>query len=145
MCTAANRPRANPPILSESLFDVRDIERDAFWEGRAVTTGLWLGALYVLISIGALLWFASTSYTSISELPVSYRRLVILIGTFVSTGPPAYFWLEAKAFDWWLNQKITDVEKQKRLRETYKLNVENGKAFWAGILAVYAAVLLKWG
>ncbi len=103
--------------------------------------------VYLAIAFWALFTFTQSPFNG------ACRNLSIAIGIIVSAGPPLYFWLEARAFDWWLNRKFPNVENeeqnernkegQKLFRETYKLNADNLKAFWAGILAVYAAVLWK--
>jgi hypothetical protein len=40
-------------------------------------------------------------------------------------------------------RQTTPEQEEKRFRETFKLNADGEKAFWAEIVAVYAAVLLK--
>ena len=125
-------------------------DRGDFWEGCedfAKYAYRLLSISYLLIALVALVVFSGSPFKKIAELGACQRSIVIVFGIIVSAGPPLYFWFEARAFDWWLNQKFpgvrepTDVEKQKQFRETYKLNADNSKAFWAGILAVYAAVL----
>lgn len=147
--TAANQDATNisngikgyPWDANGWLFDVGNTGRDSFWEKRAMTTCAVAAVFYVIVSFGALAYYAGMDMNA-AQFHGRWRLLAIGIGVFVSAGPPLFFWSEARAFDRWLNAKIPDVEKQKSWRETYKLNADNARAFWAAVLAVYAAVLL---
>ena len=122
------------------LFNVNDINRTGFWEGRAMKTCFWLSLLYVFVTFGTIFVYAIFGIR-LSCLRSWRLLLALAIGVFVSAGPPYFYWLEAKAFDRWLILKTDDADLQKGWRETYKLNADNGRAFWVAMLAVYSAML----
>jgi hypothetical protein len=62
-----------------------------------MTTCNVLGICYALITLGALVVFSLSSVKNISELHGWWRILALAVGIIVSAGPPAFFWLEAKA------------------------------------------------
>jgi hypothetical protein len=130
------------------LFELDRTDRGDFWEGRTLTANKWAATVYLVIAFGALIIFALTDHHSkldLFSLMPSERLLLIGLGVVVTAGPPAWFWVEARAFDYWVNKKCKDDDKaEKRFRETFKVNADNEKAFWAAIVAVYAAVLIKW-
>ncbi len=127
-------------------FDKNGTERDNFWEGRALATNKLAGLIYLLVALGALIIFALfAGETKLVCLKPWGRLLVIAVGLFVSAGPPAWFWAEARAFDYWVNTKCKEEDGlAKRLRETFKVKAATEGAFWAAIVAGYGAVLLKW-
>jgi hypothetical protein len=130
--------------IKQALFDVSDSKRNEFWSGRALRANQWASAIYLLIAFGPLIafaWWHCPAKLDFATLPRIDRLLLLLLGVIVSAGPPAWFWLEARAFDDWANAKSDATAKQ--LRETFKLNADGERAFWAAIVAVYAAVLLK--
>jgi hypothetical protein len=133
-------------VLLRDPFEKDGTDRDNFWEGRALKSNNLAARAYLIFALGALALFALfAGETRLACLRPWQRLLVIGVGVVVSAGPPAWFWAEARAFDHWVNRKCKDEDVlAKRLRETFKVNADNEKAFWAAIVAVYAAVLLKW-
>jgi hypothetical protein len=56
---------------------------------------------YVVIALGALLLYAYYGHdTKLWSYTRCQRILLILIALVVSAGPPAWFWAEARAFDY---------------------------------------------
>jgi hypothetical protein len=141
--------------IGQKLFEPDNMQKSGFWEGTAMKTGWWGALLYAIVAVGAPVVFAVSGVNPLKLLNVAelmnparwQLALAVFTATIVSAGPPAFFWFEAKAFNVWLNRKFHDAEdeEQKQSRElwkeTYKLNVENGKDFWKAVLAVYAGII----
>jgi hypothetical protein len=137
------------PILNMKMvtriFDLDETKRDDFFEGSALKWSKRASVVYVSVAISSLVAYAIVGSERVQALPPGLRIACVLVGFFVSAGPPAWLWMEARAFDIWIWKKFPeDPAKQIRYRETYKINCDFGKAFWASIIAVYAAVLLRW-
>lgn len=131
--------------LVNRLFSIENTEREDFWEGSALVWSKRVSSFYLLVTLSSLIAYAVQGKERIAGLEWYWRVIAILLGFFVSAGPPAWFWLEARAFDLWVRRKHPgDRSKQEPYREVYKINVEFARGFWAAIIAVYAAVLLKW-
>lgn len=136
-------PPGIPSCLAERLFEVSKCERNSFWEGRALLTCNLAAGAYVVLNVLMIAVFGWFNVTP-KEMKGGWSGIAVMVSSlFVTAGPPAFFWIEAKAFDKWCNDKFKgDVEAQKGWRETYKLNADNGKAFWAAMVAAYAAAVL---
>ena len=129
------------------LFKTQDSKREKFWEGRALHSNVSAALVYLVVLLAPLVAFAWSGKPDVSCLSERARILFLSSGLFVSIAPPAWFWLEARAFDDWVRKRV-DIHslgdnQEKRLRETFKLNADGERAFWAAIVAVYAAVFLK--
>jgi len=136
-------------MVSQWLFGIKDTTKSGFWNGRTLCSNLAAAAIYLSLAYIALSAAVSspTGKLEISSLPACRRLLVIAVGFFVAVGPPAWFWVEARAFDDWVRNKVQaglDEAGEKSLRETFNLNTDGEKAVWASIVAVCAALLLKW-
>jgi hypothetical protein len=136
-------------MMKKWIFGTDNTTKSSFWEGRALYLNLVAAAIYLIVAGVALAHAVSspTGKLEISSLSPCRRLTVIAVGFFISICPPAWFWIEARAFDDWVHNKVTAGLKdpeEKNLRETFKLNADGEKAFWASIVAVCAALLLKW-
>ena len=163
------------PSIKQLFFNIDDTGRDRFWHGRALINNQIAAGIYLAVAFGPLVylfWCSGTTRLDLWKMGSAYRLGLLALGVIVTSGPPAWFWIEARAFDDWVNRKRyraesikaasakaaqneapknvetseyaeTPEQEEKRLRETFKLNADSEKAFWAAIVAVYAAVLLK--
>ena len=135
--------------ILQRLFDIDSTTRDDFWEGAPLRWSKLLSTIYLIVTLGSLAVFLlcapiGGTPLSIHDQPPCVRLGLLLLSMFVSIAPPAWFWLEARAFDVWVNRKFQNRTDQIALRDTYRINADFAKNFWAGIIAVYAAVLLRW-
>jgi len=129
------------------LFDTTDVARSDWWTGRTGTADVLAAIAYLFGSILPLLWFAYVVERSkcawLTE-PGLRRVAVFAYGALVALAPHIWLWLEASAFFEWSAAKYIGEEAVRReQRERFKLNVDGAKALWAAIIALYAAVLLK--
>lgn len=120
------------------------LDRNEFWECGVQTLSLALAAGYLLLTAAALLFFMFLHSNYLSGWKL---KLIQLIFAFmISCGPPAYYWLLSREFDNWVHHKFTsDKVRFDREVDAFKVQAEGGRAFWAGVLAVCGAVLLKFG
>ena len=95
--------------------------------------------LFALVSLFEVALCPGPKKIEFSTMGTSGRVEFLTLSIFVSAAPAAWFWLEARAFDDWVKSKA-EIE-QKQLRETFKLNADGERAFWAAIVAVWAALI----
>jgi disulfide bond formation protein DsbB len=136
---------------------------DSFWRSR----NKWyvaLGALYLVAVVGVmLLYVCGTRY-------ISTRTALVIIGVLASGAPAYFYWHLAGEFHDWLYERYplreppaipstapdrtqqledfklrTDADDAKRKKEweDFTSQIAAGKAFWASLLAVYAAIVLS--
>ncbi|HSS79317.1 MAG TPA: hypothetical protein VLV54_21530 [Thermoanaerobaculia bacterium] len=133
--------------LGRILFDLNTVDsRKDWWDGSTGRKDLWASVIYLVLSLGPLLWFAyfdiCRDWFSKPGLP---RLLILAYGTFLSLAPHIWLWLEASAFLDWSTMKYTDELERNEERERFKINADSARAVWAGVVALYAGVLLKFG
>lgn len=129
--------------LGAHIFQTAD-KRDDFWKGRAGGWSRGASVVYTLVALVALVVYVYSDQPEIKEWSPGLKLGAIGLGVFISAGPPAWFWLEARSFDSWVNEHFAaDPAKREALRHTYSINADFAKGFWAAVISVYAAVLLK--
>ena len=134
--------------FSQWFFDIDNTQRAQFWDGRTGTWSKIASFVYLGVALTVLIRFLyktpSSSTIALHTFGFWVRMKLLAVGTFVSVGPPVWFWLEGRAFDVWVNKKHPIRSGQAALRDTYRINTDQATKFWAAVIALYAAVLLKW-
>lgn len=129
--------------LGTCIFQTEN-KRNDFWDGRAGTWSRRASCAYILVALVALIAYVYSDQPEIKDWSTGVKLGTIGLGVFISAGPPAWFWLEARSFDSWVNKHFADnPAKREELRHTYSINADFAKGFWAAVISVYAAVLLK--
>ncbi len=133
------------------LFDMGNRHRPHWWSGRTGRVDNLAAGIYLVCSLGPLLWFAGNVKSGSGVCPwltnPTWTRVgVVAYGALVSVAPHVWLWLEASAFFAWSAERYADhPDELKEQRERFKLNADGAKAIWVAIIALYAAVLLKLG
>ena len=134
--------------IADWLFDTTDTQRAKFWDGRTGTWSKVASVAYLAVAVVAMVVFlrCAPTETAIALHHFNFwsRIALLVLGAFISVGPPIWFWIEGRAFDNWVNDKYPIRSEQAALRDTYRINTDQATKFWAAVVALYAAVLLKW-
>lgn len=132
--------------LGDLLFDTTKIDgREDWWDGWTGIKDQIAAALYVFASLGPLIFFAlcgvNVDWFKSQGVP---RLLVLVYGASLSLAPHLWLWAESSAFFNWSKERYkNDEAAKKEARDLFKVHADGVKAVWAGIIALYVGVLLK--
>lgn len=131
--------------FGHTLFDITTLNgRDDWWDGRTGCQDRVAAALYLFASIGPLAWFALFGIDGEwFNQQGGCRLLVLTYGALVSLAPHLWLWAESSAFFDWSARKYKNDSDRKEARDHFKVHADGVKAVWAGVIALYAGVLLK--
>ena len=144
--------------MKQFLFDVSDTTRDSWWNGRTQYVDVGATLVYLVFCLAPLFAFAVCDFgRTWLAAPGWTRGVVVLYGAVISLAPSLWLWIESAAFFDWSAAKYayppgavdavikTKDARLKEARERFKVHTDGTKAIWAGVIALYAGALLKFG
>jgi hypothetical protein len=98
------------------------------------------GVVYFLAVTASLFWYASRDATARNAVSDTSRVWVALL---VTLAPPAWFFLEARSLEAWLQIHNAAPAAAELERSYFQRMTEHARNLWAALVAVYAALLIS--
>lgn len=116
--------------------------KSQFWSKTNFSVSIILSAGYIALIYIAIDYFLN-HYSRTNGSLKKPDAFVILLGLILTTLPTLYWWVMSRSFERWYHSTTLTKEQKDFERKWIDMNRDFARSFWATIVIIFGALLLK--